>query len=136
MGRTATYVIGLLEQLLGPTEREKRFPWALGDPSPITGRAARLPFDAVWESRRLIVEVDEDQHREATGLFDKPHRLTVSGVHRGHQRKLYDDRKRAAAVANGYLVVSVAWSRKQRPSASDLDHVRQILLAASVELAR
>jgi hypothetical protein len=92
MGRTEAYVVGLLEQLLGPAERGKRFDWARGDRSPKTGCAAMRPFDAVWEQRQLIVEVDEDQHVEETPLFDKPHVIMVNGVHRGQQRRLYDAR--------------------------------------------
>jgi hypothetical protein len=91
VGRTEKYVVGLLETLLGPSDRVRRFAWACGDVSPKTGRKAMLPFDAVWEARRLIVEVDEEQHTQATAFFDKPHRMTVSGVHRGRQRALYDE---------------------------------------------
>src|SRR5262245_10821555 len=115
MPRTERYVVGLLEGLLGPAERGKRFAWALGDVSAKTGRAVRLPFHAVSEARRLIVEVDDEQHREATAFFDKPHRLTVSGVHRGEQRRRYDERKRAAARAQGYLLIEVPWSRYRPP---------------------
>jgi hypothetical protein len=136
MGRTANYVLSLLDQLLGPGEREKRFAWAVGDQSPKTKRAARLPFDAVWEDRRLIVEIDEDQHREVTTYFDKPDRLTVSGVHRGQQRRIYDQRKRAGALANGYVVVAIAWSRKRKAGPADLEEVRGILLDAGIEVAR
>jgi hypothetical protein len=56
VGRILDYVIGLLEEILGePATRERRFAWAAGDPGPGTDRSALLPFDAVWESRRLIV---------------------------------------------------------------------------------
>jgi hypothetical protein len=114
MGRSERYAVNLLEQLLGPAEHGKRFEWATGDLSPKTGRAERLPFDAVWEDRKLIVEVDEEQHHEATPLFDKPHRLTVNGVHRGEQRRIYDERKRAAAIAHRYRLVAIRWSRRAR----------------------
>ena len=98
MGAISNYVIGLASELLGEEpDREKLYPWALGDVSAKTGHARRLPFDAVWEKRRLIVEVDEDQHRRPVSFWDKPDVLTVSGVHRGEQRHLYDERKRAAA---------------------------------------
>jgi very-short-patch-repair endonuclease len=127
MPRTERYVVGILEQLLGPAEHGKRFPWAVGDVSAKTGRAARLPFDAVWESRKLIVEVDEDQHRAPEPFFDKPHRLTVSGVHRGEQRRRYDARKRAAAVVQGYQLVVIEWSRKRPQLSQDLHELRDLL---------
>lgn len=62
----------------------------------------------------LIVEVNEDQHRTPVAHFDKPDRLTVSGVHRGHQRRLYDLRKVEAARAAGYTVVVVPWQHSWR----------------------
>lgn len=136
MGRTAKYVLDLVESLLGPSEREKRFDWALGDASPKTQRLAKLPFDAVWEARKLIIEVDEDQHREATPHFDKPSVTTVSGVHRGDQRKLYDARKRLAAAAQGYQIVTIEWSRSRpQRGIEDLAEIRKRLLAAGVAIS-
>lgn len=125
MRRTEKYVVGLLERLLGPAERDKRYSWAVGDVSGRTGRAVALPFDAVWEERQLIVEVDEEQHREETPFFDKPHRTTVSGVHRGIQRRMYDERKRKAAREHGYRVIEIAWSRRRKVSQeADLKELR------------
>ena len=134
MGKIARYVLEIVDSLLGPGQREKRFDWALGDISPKTGRAARLPFDAVWMARKLIVEVDEDQHHEATAFFDKPDRITVSNVHRGQQRALYDARKRQAAREQGYLVVALAWPRRRRPAAADIDEIRAVLIGAGVNV--
>ncbi len=130
MGRTESYVVSLLERLLGPCERGKRYPWARGDASPRSGRSATLPFDAVWEQRKLIVEIDEEQHREPTPLFDR--RSTVSGVSRGEQRRIYDARKRAAAPAHGYYILALEWSRRRRPHPDDLDDVRARLVAAGI----
>jgi hypothetical protein len=132
MGHTESYVVALLERLLGPVERGKRYDWARGDASPRTGRSAMLPFDAVWEQRLLIIEIDEEQHREATPLFDKPDRLTVSGVHRGEQRRVYDTRKRSAAKARGYQLIAIEWSRRRKPQAADLDALRARLIAEGV----
>jgi hypothetical protein len=73
-------VVEIVEELLGElAQRERRFPWATGDPSAKTGRSVQSPFDAVWESRRLIIGVDEDQHRRAVKFFDKPDVMAVSG---------------------------------------------------------
>ena len=133
MGKTATYVLGLIDAILGPGEREVCFTWALGDPSPKTKRARRLPFDGVWEARKLIIEIDEDQHTQATPFFDKPNKLTVSGVHRGKQRALYDSRKRAAAKQAGYQLVAIGWPRKkQQHPIKDAAELRQLLRDAGV----
>lgn len=130
MGRVADYVIELLAEILEEQPaREIRFPWAVGDPSAKTGRSAQLPFDAVWESRRLIVEVDEDQHRQPVPFWDKPDVVTVSGVSRGEQRRIYDMRKRAAAREHEYTVVEVEWERRPRPDRRDRDADRKRLVA-------
>jgi hypothetical protein len=137
VGAIADHVIKLLTELLGEEpEREKSFPWVLGDTSPKTGRARQLPFDAVWESRRLIVEVDEDQHRRPVAFWDKPNVITVSGVSRGEQRGIYDERKRAAARAQGYTVLEIPWERRPVPAkrdrGADLEVLRDRFTAAGV----
>jgi hypothetical protein len=137
IGAIASYVIDLLTELLGePPEREKRYAWALGDVSTKTGRAVQLPFDAVWESRRVIIEIDEDQHRNPVPIFDKPERMTVSGVARSEQRALYAERKRSAARAEGYLVLEIPWERRPRPQrrdrVADLALLRRLLEGANL----
>ena len=128
MGRIADYVIGHLEETLGErARREKRFTWAVGDPSPRTGRSALLPCDAVWGSRRLIVEVDEDQHRRPVEFWDKPDIITVSGVSRGRQRAIDDARKRAAARTHGFTVVEIPWERRPPPDRRNPEADRQRL---------
>ena len=130
MGQIADYVITLLDEILDePCEREKRYEWALGDTSAKTGRRAMLPFDAVWESRKLIAEIDEDQHRQSVPFWDKPDRLTVSGVDRGQQRRLYDDRKRRAARGAGYVVLEIPWPRRPLPRDRDRAADQQALVA-------
>jgi hypothetical protein len=84
------YVLGLLDQLLGtPGLRQHTFPWLVGDTGP-RGRR-RLPVDGYWPQRKLVVEYRERQHHQPVPHFDK--RLTVSGVHRGEQRRRYDQRR-------------------------------------------
>lgn len=124
------YVTELLAELLGPPEVEKRYDWARGDSRDPSRVGVMLPFDAVWEERRLIVEIDERQHGEAVAFFDKPDRLTVSGVHRGEQRKLYDERKVRLAREQGYTVVRVptsALARLGRRVAHDRQNDKRVL---------
>ncbi len=108
-------------------EREKRFEWAVGDPSPRTGRRVQLPFDAVWSTRRLIIEVDEDQHRRPAAFWDKPNVATLSGVHRGQQRAIYDRRKRTAAREQGFTVIEIPWERRPPPGSRDRESDRRYL---------
>jgi hypothetical protein len=103
-----SYVTDLCDAVLGvEASREHRFPWLLGDASPKTGRQIMLPVDAYWESLDLVVEFQEEQHTQAIKLFDKPDVLTVSGVHRGEQRRIYDERKARLIPANGLRLVVI-----------------------------
>lgn len=96
-----SYVIDLCDSILGqPASRQHRFEWLKGDPGR-SGRRVRLPVDAYWAPIRLVVEYRENQHDVPTPFFDKPERLTVSGVHRGLQRALYDQRREVLIPAHG-----------------------------------
>ena len=105
------YVLGLCDEVLGSTgRRQHRFEWLEGDPSPNTGRRMTLPVDAYWPDRALVVEFHEKQHTEQVRHFDKPDVMTVSGMHRGMQRKRYDDRRRELIPAHGIRLVIIPMS--------------------------
>lgn len=55
----------------------------------------------------LVVAYRERQHDEPVAHFDKPERLTVSGVHRGEQRRLYDRRREQLIPLHGLRLVVV-----------------------------
>jgi hypothetical protein len=91
--RDEIYVIDLCDQLFGlSASRQHRFDWLEGDPG-VDGRRRRLPVDAYYEDLALVVEYREQQHDRPVPYFDKQDRLTVSGVHRGEQRRSYDRRR-------------------------------------------
>ncbi len=101
------YVLDLLDEILGsPCQRQARFPWLVGDPAS-SGRRAELPVDGYWPDLRLVVEYRERQHDEPTPFFDKPDTTTVSGVHRGEQRRIYDDRRDREIPAQGLRLLIV-----------------------------
>ena len=87
------YVIGLCDNILGITGlRQHRFDFLLGDANP-KGKCAKLPVDVYYPVLNLVLEFQEQQHSKPVKLFDKPDVMTVSGVHRGEQRRIYDHRK-------------------------------------------
>jgi hypothetical protein len=101
------YVLDLLDEVLGsPCQRQARFPWLLGDVS-TSGRQAELPVDGYWPDLQLVVEYRERQHDELTPFFDKPSTTTVSGVHRGEQRRIYDERRDREIPAHGLRLMVV-----------------------------
>lgn len=131
-----SYVLDLCDEALGSKgRRQHTFEWLKGDPSPKSGNRRTLPVDAYYPSLRLVVEFHEKQHTEAVKHFDKPDVLTVSGVHRGIQRKLYDDRRRELIPARGLSLVIIPMSnftvrshRIVKDHKSDLEVVREALM--------
>ena len=102
------YVLDLCDEVLGEAGlRQHRFAWLAGDPSPKTGRTVALPVDGYWPDNNVVVEFYERQHSEAVPFFDKPDRITVSGVPRGEQRALYDERRRQLIPQHGIRLVIV-----------------------------
>ena len=100
------YVVDLCDAILRePASRQHRFDWLLGDPGR-DGRRRTLPVDAYYTGHRLVIEYRERQHG-ARSHFDKPDMLTVSGVHRGIQRRIYDDRRAAEVPGHGLRLVVV-----------------------------
>jgi hypothetical protein len=125
------YVVGLCEQVLGEQAvTQHRFDWLLGDAG-ADGRRAGLPVDAYWPGHRLVVEYREAQH-------DRP---TVSGVHRGEQRALYDARRDTEIPAHGLRLVVIrpadldadSRGRLRRDPVPDLAAVRALLSPSSDE---
>ncbi len=74
-----------------------------------------------------------------TPHFDKPDRLTVSGVHRGEQRALYDARRDTEIPAHGLRLVVVrpadldadGRGRLRRSEKADLAALKKILATGS-----
>lgn len=101
------YVLDLCDEVIGmAASRQHRFDWLLGDPGR-SGQRRRLPVDGYWVSHQLVVEYRELQHDGPNAFFDKPDRLTVSGVHRGQQRAIYDARRDELIPAHGLRLMVI-----------------------------
>lgn len=102
------YVLDLISKILDcPYEWQKTFSDLIGD-ADRKGRVKKLAVDGYFESVNLIVEYRERQHFEAIPFMDR--RLTISGVPRGVQRRIYDDRKEKWATTNGHRFLSVNYN--------------------------
>ena len=89
-----SYVIDLCDEVLNEKAlRQHRFDFLKGD------AGTKLPVDAYYKSKNLVVEYNERQHTESVALFDK--KKTISGVSRGEQRKIYDKRRTEVLPQHG-----------------------------------
>ena len=94
-------MLDLCDELLDETgHRQHTFPWLTGDPN-AAGARARLRVDGFYERANVVVEYRERQHFNPVGHFDKPEVMTISGVHRGEQRRRYDERRDDLIPAHG-----------------------------------
>lgn len=103
--RDEDYVIDLCDKALGLTaSRQHRFDFLRGDGNP----GVKLPVDAYYEEKKLVVEYYEKQHTEAVPFFDK--KKTVSGVSRDEQRRIYDERRKEVLPQHGIEVVIISYN--------------------------
>ena len=136
------YVLDLCDQVLGSKAlRQHRFEWLRGDFSSKRGSLSYLPVDGYWPDLALVVEYAERQHTDAIQLFDQ--RQTVSGVARGEQRRIYDQRRVELVPANGLLLVVIPASsfvlrrgRILRDPAANLTIVTDVLRNAGAQVPR
>jgi len=129
------YVLDLCNSILNRlASRQHRFDFLVGDVN-AKGLSVKLPVDAYFEDLKLVVEYRERQHTEVVTFFDKPNRTTVSGVHRGEQRKIYDERRRLVLPKNGIALIDISYTdfkhdtqkRIVRNYPHDVEVVRKIL---------
>ena len=97
------YIIDLCDEVLKQSAlKQHRFDFLRGD------SGSKLPVDAYYPSLNLVIEFREKQHTEEVKFFDK--KQTVSGVGRGEQRKLYDQRRREVLPQHGIKLIEFDYS--------------------------
>lgn len=129
------YVLDLCDEVLGRKGlRQHRFDFLLGDPN-AQGKCTKLPVDSYYPELNLVIEYKEQQHTKSNKFFDKPDLFTVSGVHRGEQRKIYDQRRLEVLPNHGIRVVEISYSdfecdgrgRVKRNYNNDLKNIKRII---------
>jgi len=139
------YVLDICDEILGMNaiRQYRKFSFLEGDPGK-NGQRRRLPVDAFYADLGLAIEYREIQHFESTPHFDKPYKLTVSGVHRGEQRKKYDLLRDRLLPQNGIRLIVIPYhalvcdSRKRlkRERPTDILAVEFLLSRAAINLLR
>lgn len=129
------YILALCDEVLGiKSSKQHKFNFLLGDPDK-NGQCRKLPVDAYYETLKLVIEYRERQHTESVKHFDKPDKITVSGVHRGEQRKIYDERRRKVLPENDIKLIEISYydfeydnqKRIKRNKNKDIETIRRIL---------
>ena len=106
------YLLGIVENLVGEKcQHQSCFDSLRGDPNH-KGTCRLLPVDGYFEASNLIVEYYERQHTRSVKQWDS--RSTVSGVPRGEQRRLYDQRKIDWASSQGITLLVLDYTMFQR----------------------
>lgn len=120
------YIIELCDEILGiKVLRLHRFEFLRGE------SGTPLPVDAYYPELNLVVEFHEWQHTEAVAIFDR--KITISGVSRGAQRKIYDQRRAELLPLHGIKLVVISYTdfstskKLKREYNRDIDIVRAIL---------
>ncbi|WP_426790691.1 hypothetical protein [Sphingobacterium sp. WOUb80] len=100
--RDEDYILELCDSVLAQEgKRQHKFSFLLGD----SGR--RLPVDIYYPTLNLVIEYREYQHTNAVLFFDKKDKITVSGVSRGEQRRIYDQRRRVILPIQGIHLIEI-----------------------------
>jgi len=127
------YVIGLCDKILGmKAEHQYKFDFLKGD----TG--IKLPVDAYYPKLNMVVEYYESQHTESTPFFDS--KKTASGVSRGDQRRMYDQRRSEVLPKHGIKLVVISYTdfgsskKLVRNYERDLKIVENILMSAGISV--
>ncbi len=132
-----SYIIDLCDEALGKKGlRQHKFDFLRGDPGKNGRQGVELPVDAYYKNLKLVIEYKEKQHTEEVKHFDKPDKMTVSGVHRGEQRKIYDQRRREVLPKQGIELIEISYddfnydSRKKivKNKTADLKTVQKLLV--------
>ena len=130
------YVIDLCDAVLKlKAQRQHGFDFLLGDAGK-SGSRRKLPVDAFYPNLNLVIEYLEPQHSKPVKHFDKPDKITVSGVHRGEQRKIYDERRRTTLPKMGIRLIEIDYTvfncdgrgRIVRDKSNDLSVISKLIL--------
>ena len=122
------YVLDLCDKVLGLNcLRQHTFDFLRGD------RGHLLPVDGYYSELDLVIEYQERQHISSVPFFDR--KLTLSGISRGAQRALYDERRRELLPKHGIQLVEFTVTefahnsklRLRREEANDILIVRRKL---------
>jgi len=103
------YLLDLCDELLNDTaSRQHTFDFILGDLHKDGKSRTELPLDAYYDKLNLVIEFIDKQ--AAANDDDKSERMTISGVNRAEQRKLYEERKRDSLQEKNFRLIEIDYA--------------------------
>lgn len=109
--RDEDYVVDLCNEILGEKAlRAHRFDFLRGD-TRNSEQGVRLPIDAYYPEYQLAIEYHEWQHLESIEYVGNRGRMTVSGVKRDEQRRIYDQRKKDVLAAHNIRLITISYNQ-------------------------
>jgi hypothetical protein len=102
------YILNLCDEILNEkASRQHTFPFLLGDFHKDKISRTKLPLDGYYKNLNLVIEYREKQNTEEVLHIDNPEAKTVSGVSRGEQRKIYDQRRRDVLLRKEIKLIEI-----------------------------
>jgi len=105
------YIVNLCNELLNEiASRQHTFDFLVGDLHRNGKTKTELPIDAYYKDLNLAIEFLEKENSNSTENLDKPNKITISGVNRARQRKIYSQRKRIVLRQENIQLIEINYS--------------------------
>ncbi len=138
-----TYIIDLCDTVLQKkAQRQKRFPFLLGDYHKDGRTRTQLPVEAYYASLNLVIEYTNREPDTDSDFDEKPKKKTASGVSRDEQRRIYDSRRAEVLPKHGIQLVWISYESFKldgsnclvRNAEKDLKTIETLLKTEGVEM--
>lgn len=105
------YVINLCDELLNEqASRQHKFDFLLGDFHKDGRTRSRLPVDAYYRDRNLVVELMEKQHEEPVAISEELKHRNANAAFLEEQKQIYAQRLRKALNRKDFNLIEIIYS--------------------------
>lgn len=124
--RDEDYVVDLCNEILGETALKKyRFDFLRGDARE-GEKGIRLPIDAYYPNSKIAIEYHEWQHVESLHYVGDRGKMTISGVKRDEQRRIYDKRKKEVLAKHGITLIEIGYNELRHDHSKCLSRTKEL----------
>jgi hypothetical protein len=117
-----SYIINLCDELLNEkAARQHTFDFLVGDVHQDGRSRTQLPIDAYYLELNLVIEyIENQQSLDANAALENQDKMTISGVSRAEQRKIYNRRKREVLRKKEINLIEIKYSEFDLDSSNKL----------------